>query len=282
VFSETLYSTLALTTVLLLNLALDRSSDQNHTSTHFLLVAASGIAAGLSILVRPAMLFFLPIAAIWLLARRRRAVAAALVTIALLVVAPWTIRNMHAYHRFVLIASEGGVTFWTGNHPLSKGEGDMAANPDIKIADIQFRRAHPGLTPEQLEPLYYRDALSWIAAHPGAWAGLLLKKAFYTVVPAGPSYAIHAARYRITSIASYLTLLCLAAMGTVRWRRNEHPPEALIPLAISAVLVCLVFFPQERFRIPVLDPALIICASVWFGRPDRNRVRSHETINTTE
>jgi hypothetical protein len=30
-----------------------------------------------------------------------------------------------------------------------------------------------------------------------------------------------------------------------------------------------VFFPQERFRIPVLDPALILCASgLWLpGRP---------------
>jgi hypothetical protein len=35
-------------------------------------------------------------------------------------------------------------------------------------------------------------------------------------------------------------------------------------LAAAAVATCLVFFPQERFRIPVLDPALILCASgVW-------------------
>jgi len=27
------------------------------------------------------------------------------------------------------------------------------------------------------------------------------------------------------------------------------------------VLVCVVFFPQERFRIPVIDPALIVLAS---------------------
>jgi hypothetical protein len=29
----------------------------------------------------------------------------------------------------------------------------------------------------------------------------------------------------------------------------------------SAVLVCVVFFPQERFRIPVIDPALIVLAA---------------------
>jgi hypothetical protein len=33
-------------------------------------------------------------------------------------------------------------------------------------------------------------------------------------------------------------------------------------LALSSVVVCLVFFPQERFRIPVLDPAAIVAAAV--------------------
>jgi len=28
------------------------------------------------------------------------------------------------------------------------------------------------------------------------------------------------------------------------------------------VLTGLIFFPQERFRIPVIDPAVIVCASV--------------------
>jgi hypothetical protein len=27
----------------------------------------------------------------------------------------------------------------------------------------------------------------------------------------------------------------------------------------------LVFFPQERFRIPVLDPALVVAAGAWLG-----------------
>jgi hypothetical protein len=30
--------------------------------------------------------------------------------------------------------------------------------------------------------------------------------------------------------------------------------------------MCLIFFPQERFRIPVMDPTLIVCASGLAGR----------------
>ena len=292
VLSEALYSTVALATVLVLDLAIDRAArtaDSSHAKgvsdglardrawfrRGGVLAILGGLGTGVAILVRPAMLLFLPLAAAWLLVHRRIALAAALGIGALLVVAPWTARNLRVYDRFVLVASEGGVTFWTGNHPLATGEGDLAANPRIKAADLAFRARHPGLSAEALEPLYYREALDYIRHHPGWWLGLLLKKAFYTVVPLGRSYALHSTRYRVWSIASYLLLLPFAILGLRAWIRHRRPPEALFVLAASAILVGLIFFPQERFRIPVLDPTLIVCAAVWVGarfscaRPDR-------------
>jgi hypothetical protein len=59
---------------------------------------------------------------------------------------------------------------------------------------------------------------------------------------------------------SYLLLLIGAAFGVRRLWRGPRRPMALFVLAGSAGLVCLIFFPQERFRIPVLDPSLIVCA----------------------
>ena len=58
VFSETLYSTLALATALLL----DRSVDDERPRLSLALVA--GLLAGVAILTRPSMLFFLPLAVI--------------------------------------------------------------------------------------------------------------------------------------------------------------------------------------------------------------------------
>jgi hypothetical protein len=118
-----------------------------------------------------------------------------------------------------------------------------------------------------MEPVYYRDALSQIAAHPGWWMSLVVRKAFYLVVPIGPSYALHSTRYRAASTAPYLLLLPFAAAGARRMVRAPQPPAALFLLAGSAVLMCLIFFPQERFRIPVIDPTLIVCASGLAGRP---------------
>jgi 4-amino-4-deoxy-L-arabinose transferase-like glycosyltransferase len=260
VFSEALYSTLALAAVLMLDTALDRADAAALRSEFRTSAVISGLITGVAILVRPAMLFFVPLAAIWGIRRRRFALAIIFVVVSLAVVAPWTVRNGRRFHRLVLVASEGGVTFWTGNHPLARGEGDLAANPDIKRAEIAFREARPGLTPEQLEPLFYRDAVQYIVRHPLWWIQLLLRKAFYTIVPIGPSYTLHSTGYFAASVASYLLLLPLAAWGWMS-RRHERRPEALFVLALSSVLAGLVFFPQERFRIPVIDPTLIVCAA---------------------
>jgi len=274
VFSEVLFSTVALAAAVLLNVAIDRADLPARSASALRWGIVAGIMTGLAMLIRPAMAFFVPVAFVWLIAKRRTVLAALLVAGTVLAVAPWTVRNVHVYHRLVPIASEGGVTFWTGNHPLATGEGDMAANPSIKMSEIAFRRGHAGLTQEELEPLYYRDAIAYIAAHPVWWAGLLLKKAFYTVVPIGPSYALHSPLYRTSSIASYLIVLPFGVLGAVMWWRRPHRLESLFPLALSAVIVCILFFPQERFRIPVIDPALIICAGVWYAH------RAKATIET--
>jgi hypothetical protein len=98
------------------------------------------------------------------------------------------------------------------------------------------------------------------------WLGLLARKAFFTVVPGGPSYAVHSPRYRWTSILSYLLLMPFGIAGLVVLRHRRKRPAALLLLGASSLLVCVVFFPQERFRIPVIDPVLIVCAAALVPR----------------
>ncbi|MBA3640362.1 MAG: hypothetical protein M3541_00740 [Acidobacteriota bacterium] len=270
VFSESLYMPIAFGSVLLLAAACERAREQQATRSGGALMIAAGLLAGSAVLIRPGMLFFLPLVALWFVRRRQWSLALAFCVAATVVVAPWTLRNARTYGRLVLVASEGGVTFWTGNHPLARGEGDLAANPDLKRAEIAFRAAHPGLTAEEMEPIYYRDAVSHILQHPGWWIGLLAKKAFYTVVPFGPSYTLHSTRYLLASVIPYLLLAPVAVVGLGRLLRRSTATPLLL-LALSVVMTSLIFFPQERFRIPVLDPTVIVCASgvlaSWGRRP---------------
>jgi 4-amino-4-deoxy-L-arabinose transferase-like glycosyltransferase len=294
--SEALYSTLALACVWLLSDALDArdvrntqemwnagradadaadaraagaraaAARQRERERHVLI---GGMLAGLAILTRPAMLFFLPLALL-LAWRRRPSPRLALLLLAgtCVVVVPWTVRNAIVHHHFVLVASEGGVTFWTGNHAEARGEGDLAANPRLKQLNREFRAQHPNLTEEELESIYYREALGFIARDPIDWIGLMGRKLFYTVVPIGPSYRLHSPRYFWMSVIAYGAVLPFAIAGAMRlWRnRDGRRPWSLWGLAGSAVFVCLAFFPQERFRIPVIDPTLIVCAAAMTAR----------------
>jgi hypothetical protein len=271
VLSETLYSTIALAAALVLT---PRPGGPPAARSQSL---AAGVLIGVAILVRPGTLFFVPAIALWLLWQRRIGDAALFAVIAALCVLPWTIRNHRVYGRWIAVASEGGITFWTGNHPLARGDGDLAANVAIKRAELEFRAAHPGLTPEQMEPLYYQDAVAWIRREPVAWLALVARKAFYTVVPLGPSYAVHSTRYRVASVVPYLLLLSAAIAGA--WRRGGKGPAALWLMAAATVAAGLVFFPQERFRIPVIDPALIVTAALLAGsqRTDE-RTRRHAHV----
>jgi 4-amino-4-deoxy-L-arabinose transferase-like glycosyltransferase len=269
VFSESLYSIVALSAAHVLQRAAERDAGGRSAGRAPLLAILAGLLAGAGILVRPAMLFFLPLAAVWLLATHRGVLALAFTLAAMAAVAPWSIRNVRVHDRFVLVASEGGVTFWTGNHPLARGEGDLAANPALKLAELEFRQQHPGLTAEELEPLYYRDAFRAIAADPARWLVLLARKAFYTVVPIGPSYTLHSRRYWAASVVSYLALLAAAPAGFRRLWRSPRRPDAVLLLGASSVLVGLVFFPQERFRIPVIDPVLVMAAAAALTRGAR-------------
>jgi hypothetical protein len=88
---------------------------------------------------------------------------------------------------------------------------------------------------------------------------------FYLFVPIGPSYMLHSGLYRIASWVSYAGLLVPGLAGLISLGRRRAGPAALWLLLASAILACLVFLPQERFRIPVIDPVLIIGAAVFLA-----------------
>jgi Dolichyl-phosphate-mannose-protein mannosyltransferase len=265
VLSESLYVPLAFGNVLLVGRLID-GGERFRTSAPSWQLLMSGVLGGLAALTRPVHVFYLITVGAWLLLKRQLRWAMLVGIGALIVIAPWTARNYHEYGRLVLIASEGGITFWTGNHPLSPGEGDMAANPAIKHDNQRLRAEHPGLSAEELEPIYYREAIGRIASQPRWWLGLELRKLFYLIVPTGPSYTLHSARYLAATLVSYGLLLPFGCAGLVMLARRGRWPRSLGLLLLSAIVACLIFFPQERFRVPTIDPVLIVGAAAVLVR----------------
>jgi 4-amino-4-deoxy-L-arabinose transferase-like glycosyltransferase len=263
--SEVLYLVIVWLSAALFGAAIDRRDAGAAARTSRLLLAA-GVVGGFAALTRPSALAYLMVGTLWLALAPPRRRALFFLLGAALIIAPWTARNVREHGRLVLVASEGGITFWTGNHPLARGEGDMAANPAIKRDNQRLRLEHRELSPEALERVYYREAFAHITAHPIWWMGLEVRKLFYLFVPVGPSYALHSRLYQLGSVVPYLVLLPLAIAGARLMRRTLAPAAVPAILFVSTVLVCLAFFPQERFRIPEIDPTLIVCAAVWLGQ----------------
>jgi 4-amino-4-deoxy-L-arabinose transferase-like glycosyltransferase len=270
-WSEAIFWPLGLAVACLFDRALDADG-----RTALIRAIVCGVVAGAAVLVRPGTLFFFLIAGLWLIRRRRPSLAAALILGGAIVIGPWTLRNYTQSGRLVLVASEGGVTFWTGNNAHARGEGDLAANPELKDDRALLQAEHPGLNEAQMEAVYYKEAFGWIRMNSARWLLLEGRKLFYLIVPIGPSYLLHSTRYLVASVVSYMLLLPLAILGAVRLGLRRRRSPGLWILAASAVALCLVFFPQERFRIPIIDPVLIVCASALLsdeprtpGRPPR-------------
>lgn len=257
ILSEILFITLFLVAIIFL------LSKNSPAKSIFL----SGIFLGLSTLCRPVTLFFLPFALFWLAFVYKNSfskiikVSAALLLGFIIILMPWIVRNYLTFGQFVLVHSSGGVTFWLSNHPLSLGDGDLAANPQLKAAHKEFLKNYAGYSREELDRIYFKEAFSYIKAHPLQIVVLDLKKLFYFWIPIGPSMEIFSFRHKLVSYISYFPLLIFSIIGIYLSRSLWKENLLLYFILACFTLSIMVFYPQERFRIPVIDPCLIVFAS---------------------
>ena len=269
VLSETLYTVLTLGAAFALWTNLDWVQRANvgrtATSARFLAV---GAFTGLAVLTRPEILLFVALMAFMLLVSRYWIATVAMLAGTAIVVAPWTAHNYLEYGEVILVSSRGGPNFWLGNSELAPGDGGAGATPELKRGYDTIIREHADLSPSDLERLFYREAVTWMREHPLDWIVLLAKKCFYFWVPVGPSFSSHSRLYWIGHAASYLSLLPFAVAGFWRVVRQPSQPVVLWALAAATLLTSLIFFPLPRYRIPIFDPVMIVCASALL-RHDR-------------
>jgi 4-amino-4-deoxy-L-arabinose transferase-like glycosyltransferase len=265
VLSETLFTFLTLTVSLVVwwNLdALRRARSSLGSGPTVLRFLAAGALTGVCVLTRPEFLLFLGLVGFSLIAAKRWTAALAMVVGTAIIVAPWTAHNYLSYQELVLVSSRGGPNFWLGNSALAPGDGGAGATPELSREYNVILRANENLSPTELEQLFYREAFAWIRNNPREWIVLEAKKFFYFWVPVGPSYSSHSTLYWVGQATSYLALLPFALRGFWRVVRQREQPIVLWVLAGVTLLTSVIFFPLPRYRIPMFDPVMIVCASV--------------------
>ncbi len=239
-------------------------------------VAGAGVLTGLATLAHEnGILILIPLtAAVWT-GRPRMSLSALLgpallIATALLMIAPWTIRNALVMHRFIPVSDETGITL-VGTYNSAS-----AANPVVPYKWRIFY-AIPGeralireadrLTEPELGDRLQSQALSYIGRHPLAPLSVAFHNTLRIFELEG-SFAWHASA-RAQSIGTptarigvdSLWVLCVLALAGAPTKLARKAPKWiwLVP-ALLALSVVLINVETPRFRGPV-DPFLILLAA---------------------
>ncbi len=242
-------------------------------SPNWKLWLAFGLLWGLVALTSPAMLSILPVMGGWaafrLRARGMRWAGGAAMAALLfaLCVAPWVLRNYSTFGRFIPLRDNFGLELYVGNSLETDEPWHAWMHPAHSQAEMQ-EMERLGETSYLAEKR--REAIEFIAAHPGVFAWLTCKRILYVWTGI---WNLHAS-YLLANLGEALnipfcSLISLLAFLGLRRAFQKNPAIAwLYFLALFAGPLAYYFTHVEiPYRHP-LDPFLVILlayASVEFS-----------------
>lgn len=262
-------------------------------STSFARSMRTGLLFGLSLLVRPNILLFLPFAlfwAFWVLKDKPRFIrlALGLVLATCLTISPATIRNWAVAGDFVPISSNAGVNLLLGNHPEANGTispnlpglGEFSTCYDYpKLVSAVEAKVGKPLKHSEVSAYLAGQAKDYILTHPLEALKLTGRKAllFWGPSEVGNSKedAIErehsAVLSRIPGNFSLVVALFLLGLWTLISERKREVPKRwqvglLVALFIAAYFVSyLPYFAAGRFRMPLV-PFLLFLGAIGLDR----------------
>lgn len=206
--------------------------------------------------------------------------AAVFLGAALVLIAPWTIRNAVALDRFVPISTGGGQVLFAGTYLPSDGDPEkvgaevVAENPDLfqpqdaqrlRLEQILARLAHarhPGMETDQALSKMGKEQL-WddISEEPVEYAGFVATK-IGRIWSHGPRDVMREPVWEVLHWA--LVALGLLGLAILAWRRRwEALLLGTIFLAITALSALLVASPRRVLVLVPLISALAATAFTW-------------------
>jgi 4-amino-4-deoxy-L-arabinose transferase-like glycosyltransferase len=256
IYTETLFMLLMATSLfLLLKFA---QTEKN------LFLLGGGVALGLAALCRSTALIFAPFVILWLGIFFRKNLRALFgrvfmfLAVLILVIFPWALRNYRVHNAFVLISTNGGRTFSAGV------ANDYLASLGLKGL-IPKTRFHSGTEVER-DKSYYGVAWRAIGENKLAFAGLTLRKFLHFW---SPWVTGQRRLFIILGAASYIPILVLGTLGIIFSLVKKEAPAKMVLLILflflSLSLLHAIYIPNIRFRLPVVDPYLMVFTGYFFS-----------------
>ncbi|MDW8233535.1 MAG: glycosyltransferase family 39 protein [Roseiflexaceae bacterium] len=213
----------------------------------------AGISLGMLALLRSVALPLLALGALWLMMNAGKRAAATFALAAILVIAPWTLRNYLTYHALIIIDTTGAENLWLDNDPagreavkrqlyalgddmaarqrlaIERGIAVMLANPDHVAAKV-WREARLFAALQFFDDMRNRPAI-WVPPLQ-VWLRLILGDGLW------------------------LTILIGGAAGLWLAPARRWTLVIAAPWTIYIVLTMLIFHVEPRYRLPIY-PALV-------------------------
>jgi hypothetical protein len=225
---------------------------------------AAGALWGIAVLTRETVLYFIPLAALWLATRSRagaRARGAAVLVVSLLVVAPWTYRNWAVFHAFVPVSTAGGQNLFQGNALIAR-------DTTYEMVDAVQGRVEQYSYATRMGLQAIRDRQPWWIFEkvrdemPRLWeadslALVHIKRGAYG--PVAPPLAVAVA---LLVLGPYVVVLALFALGVTRLRWSR-PTVLLVSFLAYYNLIHIVTHGFARYRLPVMPVVFLIAGVGW-------------------
>ena len=243
-----------------------------------------GALLGLSALVRPISLLFLPLLPIvWLVAgfgwRRALGHSAAVLAVTVAVIAPWTVRNIVVMGAPIIISTNVGDNLCIGHHPGASGHFSFADPTGADYCNFSLE-PYRGLDRDEAEVRRNNDntqsAFRFAVENPRFELKLLSRKAWYlwtkdhNGLRAVESYGndvfidtdLREVLMRGADIFFFVTI-SLGGLGLVAFVLPPRDPRRVFFLLALLALagVPLVFFSVARFHVPVMP--LLVVSAAW-------------------
>lgn len=223
---------------------------------HWLGWIVLGIALAVTVLLRMAVVFFLPFFFLWLLLQlpdwRHRLYL--LIPICLIVAAilPLTIRNALMWDRFLLLESQFGHVFWNGNHP--DHHGDFHPYKVFPIPDDVLSSKNDAMITNQLLRLGVQNVLN----DPADFGRLTITRLreFFTFWPTSDSTR----DANLLRVLSFGLLVPFAIAGLLLNLKNWRVLSIVYIFIIIHTGVYAISWTMIRYRVP-LDPFFIMFGS---------------------
>ncbi len=225
--------------------------------------AAAGLLFGLAILARETVLYFLPLAALWLAWRRPKGPkrAAVFLALATCVVAPWTYRNFKVYGAFVPVSTAGALNLWQGNATISREEvHEQYGAVRGRIEKYRFARQKGLEAIAARQPTWLFEKLR--QEMPNFWEADSQPLVHIVRGAYGPYHKATAAAAVVVVLLPFAAVLVLFVMGAAALPRERGTLLLAVFLAYY-VLLHVATHGYARYRLPALPVLFLIGAFAW-------------------